>query len=309
MSTDHSILLLQQRPQLWAQVRQWRQQGLRIGLVPTMGNLHQGHLSLVEQAQRHSDRVIVSIFVNPTQFGPSEDFALYPRTLERDIEQLKAFQVDAVFAPSPDEVYPHGHDQTMLLQAPLKLGDTLCGLSRPGHFDGVVTVVSRLFNMIQPDVAVFGEKDYQQLLIIEYMNRELGYPLEILRAPTMRESSGLAMSSRNQYLSDEQRRQATAIHQQLSWCVEQLERGQFVTKADYNALEAQATKALAEAGLAPEYFTIRRADNLHSFDDLPADSQLDVGQPLALRVLVAARMGETRLIDNLPAQLVQSKPA
>ena len=309
MSTDHSILLLQQRPQLWAQVRQWRQQGLRIGLVPTMGNLHQGHLSLVEQAQRHSDRVIVSIFVNPTQFGPSEDFALYPRTLERDIEQLKAFQVDAVFAPSPDEVYPPGHDQTMLLPAPLKLGDTLCGLSRPGHFDGVVTVVSRLFNMIQPDVAVFGEKDYQQLLIIEYMNRELGYPLEILRAPTMRESSGLAMSSRNQYLSDEQRRQATAIHQQLSWCVEQLERGQFVTKADYNALEAQATKALAEAGLAPEYFTIRRADNLHSFDDLPAGSQLDVGQPLALRVLAAARMGETRLIDNLPAQLVQSKPA
>lgn len=303
MNTDHSLLLLQQRPALWAQVRQWRQQGQRIALVPTMGNLHQGHLSLVEQAQRHSDRVIVSIFVNPTQFGPSEDFDLYPRTLERDIEQLKAFQVDAVFAPSPDEVYPHGHDQTMLLQAPVKLGDTLCGLSRPGHFDGVVTVVSRLFNMIQPDVAVFGEKDYQQLLIIEYMNRELGYPLDILRAPTMREATGLAMSSRNQYLSSEQRQQAMVIHQQLSLCVEQLERGQFVTKADYNALEAQALAALADAGLEPEYFTIRDAQNLQDFDHVPADHKINEGQPLALRVLVAARMGATRLIDNLPAQL------
>lgn len=294
--------LIHERTALWQQIRHWRHERQRIGLVPTMGNLHQGHLSLVQQAQRHADRVIVSIFVNPTQFGPSEDFALYPRTLEADMERLRDFHVDAVFAPDAAQIYPHGHDQTMLLQAPLLLGNTLCGLARPGHFDGVVTVVSRLFNLVQPDIAVFGEKDFQQLRIIEYMNEELGYPIEILRAPTMREDSGLAMSSRNQYLNKDQRQQATSIHKALNECVIALKGSQDISSDNVHHLEQQALKQLRSAGLEPEYFSIRRADSLAE----PQTSEKSPGKEIKLRVLAAARMGNTRLIDNLPVTILQA---
>ena len=298
--------LIQAREALWQCVAQWRREGQRIGLVPTMGNLHQGHLSLVQAAQRNADKVIVSIFVNPTQFGPSEDFELYPRTLASDMECLREFDVDAVFAPDAAQIYPHGHDQTMLLQAPLALGDTLCGLARPGHFNGVVTVVSRLFNLVQPDIAVFGEKDYQQLRIIEYMNEELGYPLEILRAPTMREDSGLAMSSRNQYLDSQQRQRATAIYQTLNECVIALKGAESPRQLNLESLEEEAIKQLKQAGLEPEYFAIRRADNLQA-PNLNDQGQESSSEPpsIQLRILAAARMGSTRLIDNLPVTIAQ----
>lgn len=266
------------------QVRAWRKQGAQIGFVPTMGNLHAGHLSLVEQARTQCERVIVSVFVNPTQFGPNEDFAQYPRTQKEDAAKLESVHADLLFLPTIDEMYPGGTEATTFIEVP-GLSEQFCGAFRPGHFRGVATVVARLFNMVQPDLAVFGEKDYQQLLVIRRMVRELAFPIRVLGAPTAREPDGLAMSSRNQYLNPVERRKAALIYQLLTQTAERVARGEI----DHPALEQSAVAALEAEGFRPDYFAIRRAD------DLGAPGQND----RELVILTAARLGRTRLIDNL----------
>lgn len=268
-------------------IAQWRQQGLRIALVPTMGNLHAGHLQLVDKAKSSADKVVVSIFVNPMQFSDAQggDFERYPRTLEADAEKLQQQQADLLFFPAVEEVYPCGYEQATRVQVP-SLSEILCGEYRPGHFEGVATVVAKLFNMVQPDCAVFGEKDYQQLLVIRRMVADLCFPIEIIGAPTVREADGLAMSSRNQYLNTEQRQQAVAIHQTLQWAKAQIAEG----AGDFRRLESEASQRLTDKGFKVEYCAIRDAANLS-----PATSQT-----AAARILVAAWMGDTRLIDNLP---------
>lgn len=265
-------------------VRAWRAQGLRVGFVPTMGNLHAGHYSLVALARRHADRVVASVFVNPTQFGPNEDFARYPRTLEQDRAGLEAQQCDLLFAPAVEEIYPYGPWQTVVVSVPVVTA-SLEGASRPGHFDGVATVVSKLFSLVQPDVAVFGRKDYQQLLTIRRLVRDLGFPIELVDAPTLRESSGLAMSSRNQYLSAEERERAAVIYATLRAMREALRAGRSL-----DAVEAEARLRLEAAGLRTEYAVVRRAEDLGD----PAPNTRD-----GLIGLVAGRLGSTRLIDNL----------
>lgn len=260
----------------------WRREGLRIGFVPTMGNLHAGHYSLVALARRHADRIISSVFVNPTQFGPSEDFTRYPRTPEADTSGLEAAGCDALWLPTVEGMYPFGVDLAVRMRVP-GVADVLEGAHRPGHFDGVCTVVARLFNQVQPDVAAFGKKDYQQLAVIQQMVTDLAYPLTLLRGDIVREEDGLAMSSRNQYLSPDERRTATGIHRALQFMRERLQAG-----APRAEVEAEASLRLVRAGFAVDYAAIR----LPSLDE-PAD---DSGPRVAL---IAARLGRTRLIDNL----------
>lgn len=265
-------------------VTHWRRAGARIGLVPTMGNLHAGHFSLIELARKHVDRVVASVFVNPTQFGPSEDFASYPRTLAQDQAGLAARGCDVLFAPPVEEIYPFGAANSVRVEVP-GLGDVLDGAARPGHFGGVATVVTKLFGLVQPDVAVFGQKDYQQLLVIRRLVRDLRLPIEIVAAPTLREANGLAMSSRNQYLSDEQRRRASAIYRTLCAMRDALHAGQA-----HAQIEASARQALEQAGLVVDYATLRRAADL----SVPEPTQRN-----GLIALVAAKLGRARLIDNL----------
>lgn len=262
----------------------WRRGGHSIAFVPTMGNLHAGHLALVEQAGTLADRTVASIYVNPAQFGPGEDLEAYPRTPEADLEALRAAGCDLVWMPDDLVMYPSGLDQAVRLITPPALGAVLCGAGRPGHFDGVVTVVARLFNQVRPDVAVFGEKDYQQLLIIRRMVEDLSLDIRIESLATVREPDGLAMSSRNRYLTPEEREKAPAIFHELCSI-----RSQLNEHSDYSSLERRACKALVDAGLRPEYVEIRRA--------------LDLGSPgpeQPLRAFMAARLGGARLIDNLP---------
>ncbi len=260
--------------------------GRRIGLVPTMGNLHAGHHSLIALARARADVVVASVFVNPTQFGPNEDFARYPRTPEADAAGLAAHGCDILFLPEVAEVYPYGVAASVKVGVP-ELPDLLEGAIRPGHFDGVATVVAKLFNRVQPQLAVFGQKDYQQLLVIRRMVRDLGYPIEIVSAPIVREPNGLAMSSRNQYLDAQQRERAGAIHATLLWMREQT----CVAREPPALVEAAARRRLEAAGLVPDYATIRRADDLTE----PTGGESGA----ALIGLVAARSGSTRLIDNL----------
>ncbi len=262
----------------------FRLRAQRIALVPTMGNLHAGHYSLIRIAREHADVVVASVFVNPTQFGPNEDFARYPRTPEADAAGLSAAGCDALFMPAVEEMYPFGPENTVRVNVPGF--DMLEGAVRPGHFDGVATVVARLFNIVQPMVAVFGRKDYQQLLVIRRMARDLGYPIDIVDAPTLREASGLAMSSRNQYLDDAGRERAAVIYATLQRMREAVRAG----VQPRREIEAEAEAALCAAGFAPDYAVIRRADDLAE----PAP-----GQSEALIGLIAARLGSTRLIDNL----------
>ncbi|MCC5863362.1 MAG: pantoate--beta-alanine ligase [Gammaproteobacteria bacterium] len=262
----------------------WRQGGARIALVPTMGNLHEGHLELVRLAAREAERVVVSIFVNPTQFGPSEDFASYPRTPEADRAALAAEGVDAVFLPEEAEVYPLGRSAATQIRIPA-LMDDLCGRGRPGHFEGVATVVLRLLNMVGPDVAVFGQKDYQQQLVIRHLVRDLNVVTRILVAPISREADGLARSSRNQYLDPGERARAPALYAALRTVAAGLAEGGQSAAALCDA----AMAGLQEAGLAPEYLEVRDAATL-----APADP---VRRPWV--VLAAARLGRARLIDNL----------
>ena len=264
-------------------VRSWKRDGLRVAFVPTMGNLHDGHFSLVKLARRHADRVVASVFVNPTQFGPNEDFARYPRTPDADARGLEAAGCDALWLPSVEAMYPYGVEATVRVQVP-NVTSTLEGASRPGHFDGVATVVSRLFNQVQPDVAVFGRKDYQQLAVVRYMVRDLAFPIEIVGADIVREANGLAMSSRNQYLSADERAQAAQISRCLAAMADAVRAGE-----PREAVETGASQRLVEAGFEPDYAVLRRPDLT-----VPA-----TGETGSMVALIAARLGRTRLIDNL----------
>ena len=265
-------------------VAKWRTAGERIALVPTMGNLHEGHLDLVRKARGLSDRVIVSIFVNPMQFGENEDFAAYPRTEVDDSEKLIGVSTDLLFMPTVAEVYPRPQAEQTRVEVP-GLSDLFCGASRAGHFVGVATVVSKLFNMVQPDLAVFGEKDYQQLLVIRQMVEDLCFPIEIHGLPTVREVDGLARSSRNGYLTDEERSLAPAIYRQLKATSSRIEQG----RRDFALLEEQALSNLESEGFTPDYYAIRRAADLG--EPGPDDRELVI--------LAAAYLGKARLIDNI----------
>ena len=277
------IEVISQREDLRTRVNTWKREGLRVGFVPTMGNLHAGHVSLVKLARRHADKVVASVFVNPTQFGPNEDFARYPRTPDADAAGLQAAGCDALWLPSVEAMYPYGADHAVRMHVP-GITDTLDGASRPGHFDGVATVVARLFNQVQADLAVFGRKDYQQLAVIRYLVRDLAFPIEILAADTLRHPDGLAMSSRNQYLSEQERAIAPSIHRVL-----QVMRDAWNSGLPRGENEASAQQTLIAAGFAPDYAVIRRPDFTEPVD----------GEAGALVALIAARLGTTRLIDNL----------
>lgn len=253
-----------------------------------MGNLHAGHLALVRECRRACDVCVVSIFVNPTQFGPTEDFGNYPRTLDEDLRLLMAEGTDLVFNPTVDAMYPDGQDGHVSVSVP-SLAHTLCGEARPGHFDGVATVVAKLFNIVAPDEGFFGEKDWQQLTLIRTMARQLDMPVAVTGVPTVREASGLAMSSRNNYLSDEQRERAALISQTLTRIKASIECGD---RAFADA-EARGCRALTAAGFDVDYVAVRDADRL-----VPPDAATRM-----LRILAAARLGRARLIDNVGVAL------
>lgn len=273
------------------QVREWRMAGERIALVPTMGNLHAGHLTLVRQAREIADRVVVSIFVNPLQFGEGEDFASYPRTMQQDSAALDDAGADLLFAPSVDEVYSRPQELQTKVEVP-GLSDILCGASRPGHFVGVATVVCKLFNMVQSDVALFGQKDYQQLMVIRHMADDLCIPVEIIGVPTVREEDGLAMSSRNGYLTAEERKQAPELYRIMQETAKSILSGE----RDYAGLERKSWQALEKSGFSPDYYYVRRANDLS--EPNAADQ--------SLVIVAAAYLGKARLIDNLQVSVAGS---
>lgn len=256
----------------------------RLGFVPTMGNLHAGHIDLVHRARAEAERVAVSIFVNPMQFGAGEDFDSYPRTEQADLDKLAAAGVDWVFLPSPEMIYPNGAERHTRVEVP-GLSDVLCGASRPGHFAGVATVVTKLLNLVACDVAVFGEKDFQQLRIIQTLVADLALPVRIVAAPTVREPDGLAMSSRNRYLNADQRARAPKLYAALTAAAEQIRAGD----PDTAAITALAAERLRREGFKPEYLALHRQDDLGAAG--PGDSELIL--------LAAAQLGAARLIDNL----------
>lgn len=263
-------------------LKSWRQSGTSIALVPTMGNLHTGHLKLIEVAQQQSQRVVASIFVNPTQFGPNEDFGSYPRTLLQDQAKLEQMGVDMLFLPDVETMYPEGSATVVEVK---NLSDQYCGADRPGHFAGVATIVCKLFNIVQPDLAVFGEKDFQQLAVIRAMVADLNMPILIQGVATVRESDGLAMSSRNGYLTDEQRQIAPNLYQSLQGTCAAIKAG----GTDFKEIINEQLDKLLGYGFEPDYLVICRSDNL-----TPANIE-----DTDLVVLVAAKLGNTRLIDNI----------
>ena len=265
-----------------------RRSGRRVALVPTMGDLHGGHLALVRRAREIAPVRVASIFVNPFQFGEGEDFDTYPRTPEADIERLDALGVDMVFLPSVAELYPDGPERSTRVEVP-GLGSILCGAMRPTFFRGVATVVNMLFNAVQPEVALFGEKDYQQLLVVRRMTEHLKLPVEIEAVPTVREADGLAMSSRNRYLAPAERRRAPLLYRSLCEACERIRSGE----RDYHAIGLHYMKALERAGFRPDYFSVRRAA------DLESPSRDETG----LVLLGAAWLGRARLIDNVSCTL------
>lgn len=268
---------------LRARVGGWRREGLRVGFVPTMGNLHAGHYSLVQLARQHADRVVSSVFVNPTQFGPNEDFTRYPRTPDADTSGLQAAGCDVLWLPEVEAMYPFGVELASKVHVP-GISSVLEGACRPGHFDGVCTVVTRLFNQVLPDVAAFGRKDFQQLAVIRQMVADLHIPIEILAGTIVREPDGLAMSSRNQYLSADERALAPTIYRTL-----QAMRDAVLAGVPRAQIEADAEAALRAAGFVPDYAVLR-------CPDFSAPSDKNDGPRVAL---IAARLGRTRLIDNL----------
>ena len=278
------MLVLNTKQEIAEQVSEWRHHDEHIALVPTMGNLHAGHLALVELAREHAERVVVSVFVNPTQFGEGEDFEDYPRTLERDKRHLKKTPADLIFAPSIETVYPFGLEMATKVSVP-GLTQNFCGAARPGHFDGVTTVVARLFAMVQPDVAVFGQKDYQQQLVLRHMAADMSLPISIITGNTVRDDDGLALSSRNSYLSEEERAKAPLLYAALASVSSELQNG----RRNFEELEVSAIARLSDSGFDVDYFFIRRAQNLE-VPDRDCDD---------LVVLVAAKLGSTRLIDNV----------
>jgi len=273
--------------QLRAQICQWRQQGLKIAFVPTMGNLHAGHISLVAEAHRHADKVVASIFVNPMQFGANEDIDNYPRTMENDKQQLVAAKTDLLFTPTPSIIYPKGLDKQSYVEVP-NVSDGYCGESRPGHFRGVSTVVCKLFNLVQPDIACFGLKDYQQVQVIQTMVEDLSMPIEIIPVATVRESSGLALSSRNGYLTPEELKMAPALAQNIQWLAKEIK-----TNNDFIGLAKQAASYIDNAGMKTDYIHICHARTLQ-----PASED-----DKELVILAAAHCGKARLIDNLQVLL------
>jgi pantoate--beta-alanine ligase len=265
-------------------VRAWHKEGLRVAFVPTMGNLHPGHVSLIEAAREHGDRFISSIFVNPMQFGPNEDFAHYPRTPTQDERMLADAGCNLMFMPDVAEIYPNGAERATRIDVP-GLSRILCGEFRPGHFEGVATIVAKLFHIVEPDVAVFGEKDFQQLTVIRRMVADLCIPVRVIGAPTVRDADGLAMSSRNQYLTPQERRIAPRIHETLTATAKRLASGD----NEFASMERAGCQALEAAGFRPDYFAIRQA----------ADLCAPKPDTTHLVVLTAARLGKARLIDNV----------
>jgi len=282
MHTEHHIRNVQRI------VHDWKRQGLSVGFVPTMGNLHAGHLALVKAAKQRAERVVASIFVNPIQFGPNEDFDSYPRTLEQDAVALAEAGVQLLFAPSVNEMYPRGVEGQSRISVP-GIGDLLEGESRPGFFTGVATVVGKLFNIVPADLAVFGEKDFQQLQVIHRMVADMNLPMEVVGVPSVREADGLAMSSRNGYLSEAERLQAPELYRVLCAVRDRLLAGE----SDYAAIEVEAAARLTATGFVPDYLTIRRSEDL-----LPPQAT-----DRSLVVLAAARLGRTRLIDNISLEI------
>ncbi|MWV11665.1 pantoate--beta-alanine ligase [Pseudomonas sp. R-28-1W-6] len=274
--------------ELRAAVARARGEGKRIAFVPTMGNLHEGHVALVEKAGQRADFVVASIFVNPLQFGPKEDLASYPRTLAADQDKLVAAGCQLLFAPDVEEMYPHGMSGQTLVRVS-GVSEGLCGGSRPGHFDGVATVVTKLFNMVQPDLAVFGEKDFQQLAVVRTLVHDLNMPIQIMGEPTVRAADGLALSSRNGYLDEAQRASAPALYRTLQQLAAAIRDG----RRDFAQLEAEGKAALEQAGFRPDYLEIREAGSLRPAS--ATDSRLVI--------LGAAYLGSTRLIDNLAFEL------
>ncbi|MBT1452159.1 pantoate--beta-alanine ligase [Glaciecola sp. XM2] len=264
--------------------RSWQTVKEVIAFVPTMGNLHEGHLKLVKEAKKTSTKVVVSIFVNPLQFGPEEDLEAYPRTIQRDTEALEALGVDLLFMPKAEDIYSRGLEQQTFVEVP-GLSYMICGASRPGHFRGVATIVCKLFNMVQPNQAFFGEKDFQQLQVIKAMVTDLSMNLSIYGVPTERESSGLAMSSRNHYLTDEQREIAPLLYAQITAMADAIKSG----RRDFSVLISNVKSALSEAGFKPDYIEVRASDTLLQ----PGHEDKD------LVILAAAFLGKTRLIDNI----------
>lgn len=264
-----------------------RKAGRRIAVVPTMGNLHRGHIHLVSEAHRYGDVVVCTIFVNPMQFGKNEDLDAYPRTLEQDRQKLEAAGCTVLFAPPVSEIYPLGLEQQTVVSVP-KMSERYCGASRPGHFDGVATVVSKLFNLVQPDTALFGLKDYQQFMVITKMVADLCFPINLVGVETQRESSGLALSSRNGYLTSDEKQRAAALYQTLLESRIRLQGG-----ASIGSVEALARAQLEQAGFRPDYFSVCEARSLEPAQAHDSD----------LVILAAAWMGKTRLIDNLRVQL------
>jgi len=278
------LIRIERVAELRRQVAEWKAVGERIAMVPTMGNLHAGHLRLVASAQELADRVLVTLFVNPMQFSPGEDLDTYPRTPEADSARLEEIGSDLLFIPPVSEVYSQSQGEETRVEVP-GISDLLCGASRPGHFVGVTTVVCKLFNMAQPDLALFGEKDFQQLMVIRRMTEDLHIPVEVVGVPIVRESDGLAMSSRNGYLTADERGRAPTLYRVLGAVANHLRDG----AVDYAKLERGAIRSLQEAGFRPDYFRVLRAP--------------DLGEPRRvdreLVILAAAYLGKARLIDNL----------
>ncbi|GHF00558.1 pantoate--beta-alanine ligase [Thalassotalea profundi] len=269
------------------QVKAWRKEGLTVAFVPTMGNLHSGHISLITEALQHADRIVASIFVNPMQFGANEDIDSYPRTMQADQEKLAAAGTDLLFTPTSDIIYPKGTDKQSYIEVP-NVSEGYCGESRPGHFRGVATVVCKLFNIVQPDVACFGLKDYQQVQVIQTMVEDLSMPIKIIPVATVREASGLALSSRNGYLTEEEKKIAPALSQNIHWLAEKIQHD-----TDFIGLAKQAASFIDNAGLKTDYIHICHAQTLQ-----PASED-----DTELVILAAAHCGKARLIDNLQVHL------
>lgn len=284
------MLIIETLPLLRQHIRRLRQEGKRIALVPTMGNLHDGHMKLVDEAKARADVVVVSIFVNPMQFDRADDLARYPRTLQEDCEKLKKHKVDFVFSPAPADIYPKGTEEATFVDVP-GISTMLEGASRPGHFRGVSTIVSKLFNLVQPDIACFGEKDFQQLALIRKMVADMGYDIDIVGVPIVRAKDGLALSSRNGYLTPEQRKIAPGLYKVMSTMASQLKNKELSSEE----IVALAEQALNEGGLRADDVQIRDADTLLA---LSPDSKRAV-------ILVAAWLGQARLIDNTVVELAQ----
>ncbi len=284
------MLIIETLPLLRQHIRRLRQEGKRIALVPTMGNLHDGHMKLVDEAKLRADVVVVSIFVNPMQFDRQDDLVRYPRTLQEDCEKLNKRKVDFVFAPAPADIYPQGTEGQTYVDVP-GISTMLEGASRPGHFRGVSTIVSKLFNLVQPDIACFGEKDYQQLQLIRKMVADMGYDIEIVGVPTVRAKDGLALSSRNGYLTADQRKIAPGMSKVMNAIADKLQAGE----RDIEELVALAEQQVNEAGFRADDIQIRDADTLL---DVTESSQRAV-------ILMAAWLGRARLIDNKVVELTQ----